>query len=56
MNSWPAGGKPLEKRSPDDVRRMIEAVWRIESSKIIASLSRYVDDFDLAEDLAHDAL
>lgn len=56
MNSWPAGGKPLEKRSPDDVRRMIEAVWRIESSKIIASLSRYVGDFDLAEDLAHDAL
>ena len=36
--------------------RAIEAVWRIESAKLIASLARIVGDIDLAEDLAQDAL
>ncbi len=39
-----------------DTSRAIEAVWRIESPKIIASLARSVRDVGLAEDLAHDAL
>jgi RNA polymerase sigma factor (sigma-70 family) len=34
----------------------IEAVWRIESAKIIARLARLVGDIALAEDLAQDAL
>jgi len=34
----------------------IEAVWRIESPKLIASLTRMVHDVGLAEDLAMDAL
>ena len=36
--------------------RAIDAVWRIESAKIIAGLTRIVRDVGLAEDLAHDAL
>jgi len=39
-----------------DVRRTIEAVWRIESAKIIAALARLVGDVGLAEDFAQDAL
>jgi RNA polymerase sigma-70 factor, ECF subfamily len=39
-----------------DAHRAIDAVWRIESPKIIASLARMVRDVGLAEDLAHDAL
>lgn len=39
-----------------DVHRSIEAVWRIESAKIIARLTRMVGDLGLAEDLAQDAL
>jgi RNA polymerase sigma factor (sigma-70 family) len=39
-----------------EVHRAIEAVWRIESAKIIASLARIVGDIALAEDLAQDAL
>lgn len=46
----------MEKRSADDIRRTIETVWRMESPRITAALSRYVDDLGLAEDLAHDAL
>jgi RNA polymerase sigma-70 factor, ECF subfamily len=39
-----------------DTHRAIEAVWRIESAKLIAGLTRSVRDIGLAEDLAHDAL
>jgi RNA polymerase sigma-70 factor, ECF subfamily len=39
-----------------DTHRAIDAVWRLESPKIIASLARVVRDVGLAEDLAHDAL
>jgi RNA polymerase sigma factor (sigma-70 family) len=38
------------------VRRTIDAVWRIESAKLIATLTRLVKDVGLAEDLAQDAL
>ena len=39
-----------------DTHRAIEAVWRIESAKLIAGLTRMVRDVGLAEDLAQDAL
>jgi RNA polymerase sigma factor (sigma-70 family) len=39
-----------------DVHRTIEAVWRIESSKLIARLARLTGDVAVAEDLAQDAL
>ena len=37
-------------------RRRVEAVWRIESARLIAGLARTVRDVGLAEDLAQDAL
>ena len=37
-------------------QRTIDAVWRIESAKLIAGLARIVRDVGLAEDLAQDAL
>lgn len=36
--------------------RAVEAIWRIESSKIVAALARRVRDIGLAEELAQDAL
>ncbi len=39
-----------------DPRRAIEAVWRIESARLVAGLARMVRDVGLAEDLAQDAL
>jgi RNA polymerase sigma factor (sigma-70 family) len=39
-----------------DTHRAIEAVWKMESAKVIAGLTRVVRDVGLAEDLAHDAL
>ena len=37
-------------------QRAIDAVWRIESARLIAGLARMVRDIGLAEDLAQDAL
>jgi RNA polymerase sigma-70 factor, ECF subfamily len=37
-------------------RRAIEAVWRIESARLIAGLARIVRDVGVAEELAQDAL
>ena len=39
-----------------DIHRTIDAVWRIESARIIAGLARMVRDVGLAEELAQDAL
>ncbi len=42
--------------NPDRMERTIEAIWRMESSKLVAALTRMVRDVGLAEDLAQDAL
>lgn len=42
--------------SAADTHRAIDAVWRIESAKLIAGLARMVGDVGMAEDLAQDAL
>jgi RNA polymerase sigma factor (sigma-70 family) len=39
-----------------DAHRTIDAVWRIESARLIAGLTRLVRDVGLAEELAQDAL
>lgn len=39
-----------------DINRTIDAVWRIESPRLIAGLTRMTRDVGLAEDLAQDAL
>ncbi|MEU9077046.1 DUF6596 domain-containing protein [Kitasatospora sp. NPDC048538] len=42
--------------SPESARRAVEAVWRIESARIVGALARYTGDFALAEDVAQEAL
>lgn len=39
-----------------DPRRVVEAVWRTESARIVAGLARMVGDIGLAEELAQDTL
>ena len=40
----------------EQVQRTVEAVWRIDSARLIAALARVTGDVGLAEDLAQDAL
>jgi RNA polymerase sigma factor (sigma-70 family) len=49
----PANGGPP---STESARRAVEAVWRIESARIVGALARYTGDFALAEDVAQEAL
>jgi RNA polymerase sigma factor (sigma-70 family) len=46
----------LHAVTASDTHRTIDAVWRIESAKLIAGLTRMVHDVGIAEDLAQDAL
>ena len=39
----------------DDINKAVEAIWRIESPKVIAGVARMVHDIGLAEEIAQDA-
>ena len=58
----PTGGTDRARRATDQTdptdraHRAIEAVWRIESARLIAGLTRIVRDVGVAEELAQDAL
>ena len=49
---------PVDDGPPvtESARRAVEAVWRIESPKIIGALARYTGEFALAEDVAQEAV
>ncbi len=47
---------PMAARADPAVKRTIDAVWRIESPRLIGSVARYVRDLGLAEDVAQDSL
>src|SRR5256886_8595210 len=49
------GPSPRET-SASEAHRAIEAIWRIESARLIAGLARIVGDIGTAEELAQDAL
>ncbi|MGN6574460.1 MAG: RNA polymerase sigma factor [Nocardioides sp.] len=51
-----AGGDRAALNASSSGRQAVEAVWRIESARIVGALARYTGDFALAEDLAQEAL
>jgi len=46
----------IARMTTSQARRAIDAVWRIESARLIAGLARIVRDVGVAEELAQDAL
>ena len=40
----------------NEITRTVDAVWRIESARIVATLAQMTGDIGLAEDLAQEAL
>src|ERR1700694_583042 len=50
------GRRRPPRPNTSDTHRTIDAVWRIESARLIAGLARIVGDVGLAEELAQDAL
>jgi RNA polymerase sigma factor (sigma-70 family) len=51
--SAPDSSRPV---SETRARAAVEAVWRMESARIVGALARYTGDFSLAEDVAQEAL
>ncbi len=45
----------MREEPSDPVRATVEAVWRAESRRVLATLIRLLGDFDLAEEALHDA-
>ncbi|MGV9979325.1 RNA polymerase sigma factor [Micromonospora wenchangensis] len=52
MSTVPTDGPP----DAESARRAVEALWRIESARIVGALARYTGDFALAEDVAQEAV
>jgi RNA polymerase sigma factor (sigma-70 family) len=52
----PGGGALMRVMTVPETHRAVDAVWRLESARIIAGLARLVNDVGLAEELAQDAL
>ncbi len=49
-------GRGRRETGATEAHRAIEAIWRIESARLIAGLARVVGDIGTAEELAQDAL
>jgi len=49
-------GRPTIDQVGSDAAAAVSAVWRLESTRLIAGLARMTHDLELAEDLAQDAL
>jgi len=45
----------MPERAIEEVRKNLDAIYRAESGRILATLIRLLGDFDLAEDAMHDA-
>lgn len=57
MTTDASGAVPsAESADADRARRTLAAVWRIESARIVATLTRFVGDVGQAEDLAQEAM
>jgi RNA polymerase sigma-70 factor (ECF subfamily) len=45
----------MSEPPPEDIRQILDVIYREESGRILATLIRLLGDFDLAEDAMHDA-
>jgi RNA polymerase sigma-70 factor, ECF subfamily len=50
-----SAAQPGRAVNPEKAREMVDAVYRAESRRVLATLIRLLGDFDLAEDALHDA-
>ncbi|GAA1509968.1 RNA polymerase sigma factor (sigma-70 family) [Agromyces terreus] len=51
-----AASGPPDEAAAERARRAVAAVWRIESARVVAALTRFVGDVGQAEDLAQEAV
>jgi RNA polymerase sigma-70 factor, ECF subfamily len=54
-DSWFAKVVVMSERSPEQIRELLDSLYRVESGRILATLIRLLGDFDLAEEAMHEA-
>jgi RNA polymerase sigma-70 factor (ECF subfamily) len=54
-DSWFANVVVMPERSPEQIRELLDSLYRVESGRILATLIRLLGDFDLAEEAMHEA-
>src|ERR1700758_1207327 len=45
----------MSQRSPEQIRELLDSLYRADSGRILATLIRLLGDFDLAEEAMHEA-
>jgi RNA polymerase sigma-70 factor (ECF subfamily) len=53
--SWFAKVVVMSERSTEQIRELLDSLYRVESGRILATLIRLLGDFDLAEEAMHEA-
>src|SRR5271165_4609723 len=53
--SWFAKVVIMSERSTEQIRELLDSLYRVDSGRILATLIRLLGDFDLAEEAMHDA-
>jgi hypothetical protein len=53
--SWFAKVVVMSERSTEQVRELLDSLYRVDSGRILATLIRLLGDFDLAEEAMHEA-
>ena len=53
--SWFANVVVMSERSTEQIRELLDSLYRVDSGRILATLIRLLGDFDLAEEEMHEA-
>jgi RNA polymerase sigma-70 factor (ECF subfamily) len=53
--SWFANVVVMSERSTEQIRELLDSLYRVDSRRILATLIRLLGDFDLAEEAMHEA-
>ena len=53
--SWFAKFVVMSERSTEQIRELLDSLYRVDSGRILATLIRLLGDFDLAEEAMHEA-
>ena len=53
--SWFAKVVVMSERSTEQIRELLDSLYRVDSGRILATLIRLLGDFDLAEEAMHEA-
>ena len=52
---WFATVVVMSERSTEQIRELLDSLYRVDSGRILATLIRLLGDFDLAEEAMHEA-